>query len=89
MAHLEYSNVSHESVLVLSKDEVKRMLPFFKRCLKTERKLLERYQDIHESGEATERQENKLMKHEDNVLIMESVIQQAEQLIKPKYDLGA
>ena len=89
MAHLEYSNVSHESVLVLSKDEVKRMLPFFKRCLKAERKLLERYQDIHESGEATERQENKLMKHEDNVLIMESVIQQAEQLIKPKYDLGA
>ena len=84
MAHLEYSNVSHESVLVLSKDEVKRMLPFFKRCLKKERKFVERYQDIHESGEATERQENQLLKHQDNASTMESIIHQAELFIKPQ-----
>ena len=87
MAHLEYSNVSNEAVLVLGKDEVKRMLPLFKRFLKAEKKLEEKYQDIHEGGDATERQENKLVKHQENVSSIESIIKESERLIKPQYPL--
>lgn len=32
MAHLEYSNITHEACLVQSKDETKLLLPFIKRC---------------------------------------------------------
>ena len=83
MAHLEYSNITHEACLVQSKDETKLLLPFIKRCLKKEKKLEEKYRDIHESGEASEREENCWIKHQCSVEVLESLIHESETLLKP------
>ena len=83
MAHLEYSNVSHEACLMINKDEAKILLPFIKRCLNAEKKQEDKYQDIHDSGEATDRQETMLMKQQNKVCTLDSIIRQIELLMKP------
>ena len=82
MAHLEYSPITHEAGLVIDRDEAKLLIPFLKRCLKKEKKLEMKYQDIQDSGEATERQQTTLMKHQQVVIQLECIIEQAGQLAK-------
>ena len=65
MAHLEFSSVIRESGLVLTKDEAKILLPILKRAVKIERGHVEHYQDILDGGDATDRQQDLLMKHEE------------------------
>lgn len=72
---------AHELTLCLTEDEVKLLLPLFNKALRRSEELYWKYKDIHEGGEATEAQENRLQKYEDEVNALKSVIGTAEELI--------
>ena len=84
MAHLEFSSVIRESGLVLTKDEAKILLPILKRAVKIERGHVEHYQDILEGGDATDRQQDLLMKHEEKEEKLSQVLDYAQRLVKSK-----
>lgn len=63
-----------ENVLQLSEQEAYALARILGKTLKDYRKKLERLQDIHDSGEATERQETLLMQTEENVILIERFI---------------
>lgn len=66
----------------LSAVECRLLLPEMKASLKRETKRYEKYKDIHEGGEATERQQTLLFEAEEKVQALESVIYNCEELIK-------
>lgn len=68
--------------LCLTADDCKLLLPFFEKRLKEAEKKFEKYNDIHQVGEATERQENLLMKYEEEMIAMEYVVVSAKELTK-------
>ena len=74
MAEIEYSPAIHETALVLRKSEAEMIYPILYRELKKQKRYVETYQDIQDSGEATELQQTLLMKHSlrystlDNIL---------------------
>ena len=84
MAHLEFSSVIRESGLVLTKDEAKILLPILKRAVKIERGHVEHYQDILDGGDATDRQQDLLMKHEEKEEKFSQVLDYAQRLVKSK-----
>lgn len=85
MAYLDntrpHSATHHKLTLCLTEDEVKVLLPLFKKALKSAEDRYWRYLDIQESGEATIAQQNKLIEYEDKVGALKSVIGAAEELI--------
>lgn len=86
MAHLDntraYAGTAYELTLCLTMDEVKILLPAFERELRKAEKMYAKYKDIQEGGEATEAQQNKLMRYENEVNALESVVCQAHILNK-------
>ena len=82
MAHLEFSPVLHDTGLVLGKTESKIILPLLKRAQKRESKHIDRLLDIQESGEATERQQTQLVKHQEKFDKLTTVILSAEKFVK-------
>ena len=68
--------------LCLTAVECRLLLPIFEKRLKEAEKKFEKYNDIHQGGEATERQENLLLKYEEEMYAMESVVDNAKELIK-------
>ena len=60
----------------MTKEECKILLPFFQKAYKSVKSKYEKYNDIHNGGEATEREENLLMKYSEQLerLDMESII---------------
>lgn len=68
--------------LCLTAEECKLLLPLFENRLKEAGKKFEKYNDIHQSGEATERQQDLLMKYEEEMNALESVVASAKELIK-------
>lgn len=88
MAWLDNTRKSHEDyfeqTLCLREDECKVILPYFKKIEKEIRKKVEKYRDIHEGGEATERQQDLLCDYRRQLDSVESIISCAEELIKPK-----
>ena len=74
MAHIEYSNIIHGAFLALSKDEAKMIIPLLRRRLVAEQRMVEKFQDILESGDASERQQTLLMQHEERVEMILGII---------------
>ena len=85
MAYLDntrpHSATHHELTLCLTEDEVKILLPLFKKALKSAEDSYWRYRDIQDGGEATTAQQNKLLEYEEKVDALKSVIEAAEGLI--------
>lgn len=63
-----------EQILALSENEVKILRPAFERSLEYYRKMYERYEDIRQRGEATERQLNKWTMYSDIVGKLECLV---------------
>jgi hypothetical protein len=63
-----------ESMLAFSENEVKILRPTFERSLEYYRKMYEKYEDIRQSGEATERQLNLWTKYSEIVDKLEYLI---------------
>lgn len=61
----------NESMLALHEKEAAMLADVLQKPLKDLRKRLEQLDDIHESGEATERQENRRCETEEKVLLIE------------------
>ena len=84
MAHLEYSTVLKETGLVLDKSEAKVLCPILLRARSKEFAHIDRLQDILDSGDATERQQTQLMKHEEKHRIFHKIFLKALELAKNK-----
>jgi len=86
MAYLDNTRDSISSpwrfTLCLTSEECKLLLPEFKSSLRRETRRYEKYKDIHESGDATEKQQNLLCDAENKVDCLIAVIYQCEELIK-------
>lgn len=80
MAHLEISTVLREAGLVLSKEEAKILLPAIKHALNVEDAHIGRYQDILEGGEATDRQQTLLVKHQEKRETLRTIYMEATHL---------
>lgn len=82
MAYIDYtrshSGCPYETTLCLTAGECNILLPVVKKALSAKEKIFDKYKDIHESGEATERQQNLLMQAEDDVATLRSIIQEIE-----------
>lgn len=69
MAYLDYtrpdSSSAHKMTLCLTEEECKLLLPTIEKALKTARNKYEKYKDIQDGGEATEKQQDKLCQYED------------------------
>lgn len=63
-----------EQMLALSENEVKILRPAFERSLEYYRKMYDKYEDIRQSGEATERQLNKWTMYSDIVGKLECLV---------------
>ena len=71
-----------ELTLCLTSEDCKLLLPAFEKRLKEAEKKFEKYNDIHQGGEATEKQEDLLVKYEDEMDTMRVVVHVAKELIK-------
>lgn len=67
MASVEYSPTLHGSVAVLSGYECLLLEPIISKEIDRVRKMYDKYLDIIESGEATERQTTICMKYEERL----------------------
>ncbi len=65
----------YEQMLALDKREAALLARILQKPLKELRKRLERLDDIHESGEATERQESRRCETEEKVSLLEYFIE--------------
>lgn len=71
-----------EQTVCLTQGECKILLPFFQKAYKELQAKYEKYKDIQEGGEATERQQNLLYKYEDEMGQLESVLSSIKELLK-------
>lgn len=69
-----FEDGKQSSFLRLDELEVKELAKILKKPFKEAQKKLEKYQDIHESGEATDRQETILLQTEEIVNLMDRII---------------
>jgi hypothetical protein len=70
------------TVSFLTKEECKILLPFFQKAYKSVKSKYEKYNDIHNGGEATEREENLLMKYSEQLERLESVLSSIDDILK-------
>lgn len=86
MSYIDYtrrsSGYAHEMTVCITKEECKTLLPFFKDAHKKVKRKHDKYEDIHEGGEATERQENLRMKYIDEIGRLESILSDIETILK-------
>lgn len=82
MAHIEHSVILQRSGVVLSRTDCAFLLPFLKKNLQKENAMVDKYEDILEGGEATERQTDLLLKYRGRVEHMEAIIHEVEFLAK-------
>lgn len=78
MACVEYSCHHHEDCVVLTKAEAQHFLPLVEKAIDKARASVDKYQDRHDSGYATDRDETLLNKYEsqlENLLSIHRVIQ--------------
>lgn len=71
-----------EITVCMTKEECKILRPFFKKAYKDAKSKYEKYNDIHDGGEATEREENLLMKYSEQLESLESVISAIDEITK-------
>ena len=86
MSYIDYtrrsSNSIYEMTVCITKEECKTLLPFFKSAYKKIKQKHDKYEDIHEGGEATEKQENLRMKYTEELGDLESIISEIEIILK-------
>lgn len=70
----DFENGRQQTFLRLDEAEVKKLVKILEKPYKESLKKLEKYKDIQEGGEATERQQNILMETEEDVSFMEIFI---------------
>lgn len=58
------------------------LLPFLKHAHKKVKQKYDKYQDIHEGGDATERQENMRMKYIDELEGLDSILSAIDIILK-------
>lgn len=73
---------SYELTVCMTKEECEILLPFFREALKKVKQKYNKYQDIHEGGEATKRQENMLLKYTEKLEHLESIMLDINSLVK-------
>lgn len=71
---------NYETTVCIKKEEGKFLLPFFEKAYKEVSRKHEKYVDIHDFGEASEKQENFRLKYADQKESLESIIQNIKQL---------
>lgn len=72
----------YDLTLCLTSEDCKLLLPAFEKRLKEAEKKFEKYNDIHQGGEATEKQKDLMVKYEDEMDTMRVVVHVAKELIK-------
>ena len=72
----------YEITVCMTKEECKILLPFFQKAYKSVKSKYEKYNDIHNGGEATEREENLLMKYSEQLERLESVLSSIDEILK-------
>lgn len=86
MSYIDYTrrspNHAHETTVCLTEEECKTLLPFFKNAHKKVKQKHDKYEDIHQSGEATERQENMRTKYANELEGLESVLSAIDEILK-------
>lgn len=86
MSYIDYTrcspNHAHETTVCITKEECKTLLPFFKNAYKKVKQKHAKYEDIHESGEATERQENLRMRYTDELEDLNSILSAIDEILK-------
>ena len=77
MAYLDYtrpnSSTPTKLTLCLTFYECKLLIPTVSKAVKNARKMYEKYKDIQECGEATEKQQDKYIRYEEELNILEAV----------------
>ena len=73
---------SFELTVCLTKEECKILLPFFQKIHKELQAKYEKYKDIQEGGEATERQQNLLFKYENEAEKIDNVLSSIKDIFK-------
>lgn len=73
---------AYETTVCLTGEECKVLLPFFQMAYKQVKAKYEKYADIHEGGEATEREENLRMKYLEQYERLDSVLSSIEMILK-------
>lgn len=81
MAHIEYSPISHSTMLYLSREDLQVLKPSIEAALKKALKMQEKYQDIHGSGYATDLQETKLINAEEAAYRLKDILDKAKSLL--------
>lgn len=74
----------YEITVCMTKEECKILLPFFQKAYKSVKSKYEKYNDIHNGGEATEREENLLMKYSEQLERLESVLSSIDEILKSR-----
>lgn len=78
MSYIDYTRRSYSSAyeitVCITKGECETLLPFFKKAYKEIKLKHDKYQDIHEGGEATEKQEDKRIKYLSQLENLESIL---------------
>lgn len=86
MSYIDYTrrspNHAHETTVCITEEECKTLLPFFKNAYKNVKQKLDKYEDIHQSGEATERQENMRTKYANELEGLESILSAIDEILK-------
>lgn len=86
MSHIDGTRKSYSSpyeiTVCTTKEECKILLPFFQKAYKSVKSKYEKYNDIHNGGEATEREENLLMKYSEQLERLESVLSSIDEILK-------
>jgi hypothetical protein len=81
MAHIEYSPISHSTMLYLSREDLQVLKPCIEAALKKALMMQDKYQDIHDSGYATDLQEDKLINAEETVYRLKDILDKAKSLL--------
>ena len=78
MAYTDYTRpdaaTAHRMTLCLTEDECRILLPSVEKALKNVEKKYEKYKDIQEGGEATEKQQDKLFQYEEEYECLVAVL---------------
>lgn len=77
-------NSAYEITVCMTREECKVLLPFFRDAHKKVKQKYDKYEDIHQSGEATERQESIRMRYIDELEGLESILSDIDTILKKK-----
>ena len=81
MPHIEFSVKAGSAGLFLDRKEAAILRPFLLREIKKEQKLREKYRDIREGGDATDRDTDREVLHDENASTLQCIYEGCGQLM--------